>query len=199
MTYGISPRNGGDRASKAGALLGGVDPESADSIYRITATALGRGYAEETMPLLEAAANRHGGDARMWQISGWPIASSRTWRRGRGLRGGARLAPADALIAHSLARSTLEAGCRRRAVRAALRLAPNDAAVLLGLAAAEFAEGRIDSAIDRLDRVLAAHPGWIEGHRTPRGCARCAATAGFAASFEAALATAPREWSSGAA
>ena len=54
----------------------------------------------------------------------------------------ARLAPSDALIAHSLARATLEGGLPAEALfERALRLAPNDASVLLGRSAAEVAEG----------------------------------------------------------
>jgi len=82
-------------------------------------------------------------------------------------RAAAALAPRNALIAHSRARTALEAGLPAADLfAAAARLAPQDGAVLLGQAAALLHEGRAGEAIALLDRTLAANPLWIEGHRS---------------------------------
>ena len=75
--------------------------------------------------------------------------------------------PTDPLIAHSLARTALEAGWPAMALfDAAQRLAPRDAGVWLGRAAAQVAEGQASAACDDLARRLREHPDWTEGHRT---------------------------------
>jgi len=79
----------------------------------------------------------------------------------------ARLAPSDPLIAHSQARTAMEAG--RDAVALfdrASALAPGDGSVLIGRAAARLAAGEGAAAMAALAALLAANPGWIEGHRT---------------------------------
>lgn len=79
----------------------------------------------------------------------------------------AQASPADPLIAHSLARTALEAGWAASALFArALALAPGDGSVLLGRAAAQLAEGKGQTALSDLARFLIAHPEWIEGHQT---------------------------------
>lgn len=79
----------------------------------------------------------------------------------------ARLAPHDGLIAHSHARTALEAGLPAAALfAAAAPLAPRDGTILLGQAAALLAEGRPDESIALLEGLLTANPLWIEGHRS---------------------------------
>jgi tetratricopeptide (TPR) repeat protein len=79
----------------------------------------------------------------------------------------ARAAPRDPLIAHSRARTALEAGLpASRLFEAAAALAPQDGGVILGHAAALFHEGRADDAIARLEHLLAANPLWLDGHRS---------------------------------
>lgn len=79
----------------------------------------------------------------------------------------ARLAPQDGLIAHSRARTALEAGLPAADLfAAAAALAPQDAAIPLGHAAALLAEGRAAEGIALLTGILSANPLWLEGHRS---------------------------------
>jgi tetratricopeptide (TPR) repeat protein len=182
--------------NQAALMLGRVSLEDADALFAATAKAVKSGLEAEALPLLERARERHPGDARIWQVLG--LAQRKLDDLGAAVAAfekAAALAPGDALIAHSLARSALEAGLpSRRLFDRALALAPNDAAVLLGRAAAQLAEGEIAQGIDDLDAQVRRHPGWIEGHQTLsrlrwlRGEGE-----GSTASFAAAAAAAPRE------
>jgi tetratricopeptide (TPR) repeat protein len=182
--------------SIAEGLLAAADPSDADSVFRAVATAVKEGAAAAALPLARAACARHGDDPRIWQVLGLALRSLDEMGEAVGaFSRAASLAPADSLIAHSLARSTLEAGAPATALfEAAVRLAPLDASILLGLAAARLAEGRVDDAIAGLDAQLADHPGWIDGHAT---ASRLRWLRGeretFTQSFERALAVAPRE------
>ncbi len=82
-------------------------------------------------------------------------------------RAAAQAAPRDALIAHSLARTALEAGLPATELfAAAAALAPQDGSVVLGQAAALLHDGRAQDGIALLERKLAGNPLWIEGHRS---------------------------------
>jgi tetratricopeptide (TPR) repeat protein len=182
--------------SEAELRLKLASPDDADAAFAAAARAVKAGLAAEALPLLEEALERHPGDARIWQVAG--LARRQLEDLGPAVAAfekAAALAPSDPLIVHSLARSTLEAGLPAAALfDRALALAPNDAAVLLGQAAALLAEGRIGEAIDRLAAQLVKHPGWLPGHAT---LCRLRWLGGeresFTASFEAAVAAAPRE------
>ena len=79
---------------------------------------------------------------------------------------GARLAPADPAIAHSLAQVSLEAGINAAALfEKALRLNPANAEIRLGFVAANKAEGNGLAMLDMLAAALETNPGWFEGHR----------------------------------
>lgn len=85
-------------------------------------------------------------------------------------RAAAKLAPRDPLIAHSHARTALEAGYPAAALfAAAAPLAPQDGSILLGQAAALLQEGRPADGIALLERALAANPLWLDGHRSLAG------------------------------
>ncbi len=125
-------------------------------------------YPEILLPAARRLSERNRTDARLAQLLGLaarasgegPLAYSAFSRA-------ARLAPADALFAHSHARTSLEAG--KPAVEQferAATLAPQDGSVHLGLAAALVAEGRGAEAIERLTTILARNPPWLEGHRS---------------------------------
>lgn len=84
----------------------------------------------------------------------------------RSFRRAARLAPGDPLIAHSHARTALEAGHAAVSLfTKARQLAPNDGGILTGLSAALLAEGRAEDADTLLANSLRANPLWIDGHR----------------------------------
>lgn len=175
--------------------LAQTSPDNPDAVYRAAVAALKAGLAEEVLPLAEAAARRHPDDARMWQVLG--LACRRLEDSARAMTAfgrAAELAPTDALIAHSIARVTLEAGLPATELfERALRLAPNDASVRLGLAATQFAEGQFEEAIARLDEALVQNPGWLEGHATlSRLRWMCGERDNYVASLERAVATIPR-------
>jgi tetratricopeptide (TPR) repeat protein len=182
--------------SHVAAMLSRVSPEDADAVFAVGAKAVKSGLEAKALPLLELARERHPGDARIWQVLG--LAHRKLEDMGLAVAAferAAALAPGDALIAHSLARCTLEAGLPSRMLfDRALALAPNDGSVMLGRAAAQLAEGEIDPAIGDLDAQLRLHPGWLPGHQTLcrlrwlRGEAEA-----FTASFAIAVAKAPRE------
>jgi len=173
-----------------------VDPDNAAAVFAAGARAVKSGLEAEALPLLERAAARHPGDARVWQVLGLANRKLEELKAAvAAFEKAAALAPGDALIAHSLARSAMEAGLPATALyERALALAPIDGAVLLGRAAAQLAEGRIGEAIAGLEGQLKRNPGWLPGHGT---LCRLRWLAGeresFTQSFEAAAAAAPRE------
>jgi len=177
-------------------LLRTADPDNADAIFRALALAVRQGLAKEALPLAETGTRTHPQDARMWQMLG--LARRRLDDLApafEALSRAAELAPADMLIAHSVARVAMEAGLPATALFERARdLAPNDGAVLLGLAAARFADGDLEGAIGGVEVELVRHPGWIEGHRvsTRLRWAR-GERDGFTQSLERALLAAPRE------
>lgn len=137
-----------------------------DQVFRAVVLANRAGLEAEALPLARAGAEANPKDARMWQVLG--LVQRKRDELGEAVAAlgrAAALAPDDALIAHSIARATLEAGLPAIDLfeRAHL-LAPTDASVLLGRVAAYFADGRVDEAIDGLDAQLRIHPGWAPGH-----------------------------------
>ena len=140
-----------------------------DALYRAGVAATGVGRFEPVRnriaPLMNGAAAR---DARLWQVLGLAerglqdaAAAHAAFARA------AELAPRDPLIAHSHARTALEAGYDALDLFArAQALRPNDGELLLGRAAAQLAGGMADRALTDLAELLAANPGWIAGHTT---------------------------------
>jgi len=183
-------------SAEAALLLVRADPDDADAVFRAGAKAVREGFAAQALPLLSAGTVRHPADERIWQVLG--LAHRRLDDLGpavSALERAAALAPRDALIAHTLARATMEAGLPATELfRRARQLAPNDGSVLLGLAASLLADGRIDDAIAALDAQLARQPSWLEGQgaaarlRWMRG-----ERDGFTSGFERALEAAPGE------
>jgi tetratricopeptide (TPR) repeat protein len=167
----------------------------ADAAYRAGAIAVRQNRPEEAVPLMQAAVAAHPNDARLWQILGLAHRKLEDLAPAvQALTEAARLAPRDPLVAHTLARATLEAGLPAVPLfERASALAPGDSGVWLGHAAALFAENRTDAAIALVDAQLADHPGWLLGHVTAarlrwmRGDGE-----GFTVSLERALAAQPR-------
>jgi tetratricopeptide (TPR) repeat protein len=153
--------------------------EASDRIARFPladpAAALGTGlalingdHAEALLPLAHRLAQAHPASAQAHQLLGLAArAATDSLTACEAFAAAAALAPRDALIAHSRARTALEAGQPAAALfTAATTLAPQDGSVILGHAAALFHEGRTADAIARLETMLAAHPLWIDGHRS---------------------------------
>ena len=106
-----------------------ASPDDADALYAAGALAVRNGLEDEALPVVEAAVARHPVDARLWQVLG--LAHRRREDLAPAVAAfekAAALAPADALIAHSLARATMEAGLPAvERFEQALALAPDDA------------------------------------------------------------------------
>jgi tetratricopeptide (TPR) repeat protein len=164
------------------------------------AAALGTGvalingdYPELLLPHARTLAARHPTSAQAHQLLGLAArACGESIIAADAFAAAARLVPRDALIAHSHARTALEAGRPAAALfAAAAQLAPQDGTILLGQAAALLSEGQPGEALALLARLLAANPLWIDGHRS---CAALAAQVGQdpLASVTAALTAHPR-------
>lgn len=125
-------------------------------------------YPELLLPQARRLSERNRADPRLAQLLGLAArATGQSAIAHSAFARAARLAPQDALIAHSHARTALEAG--KPAVelfRRAMTLAPNDGAVLLGLCAALVAESQASDALEMLTALLMRNPLWIDGHTT---------------------------------
>ncbi|MBD3773730.1 MAG: hypothetical protein IE921_09115 [Rhodobacteraceae bacterium] len=123
-------------------------------------------YAEELLPAAQQVAARFPGDARIHQLAG--LVARTCGESGIALAEfaeAARLAPRDALIAHSHARAALEAGKpAARLFDIAARLAPQDGSVLVGRAAARVQEGDSARAMEELTAIVRQNPLWTDGH-----------------------------------
>jgi len=148
------------------AALAAAPPTGPTGVLRAASEALKHGAAAEVEAALAPAAARFPADPRLWQFLGL---ARRDLQDSAGAHDAftraAALAPNDPLIAHSQARTALEAGFPALPLfnRARL-LAPGDGSVALGRAASQFAEGRGEEACDQLAALLAGSPGWIDGH-----------------------------------
>ena len=136
-----------------------------DELAALASRALANGGEEDVLPRLVDAAIKLR-DARLWQ---WAALLHRSLdQHGEAIAAfetAARLAPTDALIAHGLARTLMEAG--RDALPAydrARDLAPTDGDLLIGQSAAMLAQGYGERAAADLARTIAANPLWIAGH-----------------------------------
>jgi len=124
-------------------------------------------YPELLLPRAREAARRHSRDARIHQLVGIAARNSGESRLAhKAFEKAAKYAPSDPLIAHSLARTAMEAGKPAVALfESAIRLAPQNGEVLQGHAAALVAEGRAQDAMEGLSAILRNNPGWLDGHR----------------------------------
>lgn len=128
-------------------------------------------FPELLLPAARKLAADHPASAQAHQLLGLAArACTESLTAYNAFRAAARLAPRDALIAHSHARTALEAGFPAAELfTAAAALAPQDGSVLLGQAAALLQEGRPQEGTALLERTLVANPLWIEGHRSLAG------------------------------
>ena len=143
----------------------GTDP---GRVYRAMADAVGAGLFEDVRDAIGELPNHLRLDARFQQLLGLA-------RRGlldsalahEAFAAAAGQVPSDPLVAHSLARTALEAGFPSLALfDGARKLAPGDQSVLLGRAAAQLAESKGEAACSDLAGILRDHPHWIDGHLT---------------------------------
>lgn len=139
------------------------------------AAALGAGlaliqadYPELLLPEARKLAQCHPSSVQAHQLLGLSArACGKSYLALEAFSTAARLAPHDALIAHSHARTALEAGLPAASLFAAAAIkAPNEGGILLGHAAALLHEGRPEDGIALLERILTANPRWLDGHRS---------------------------------
>ncbi len=155
-----------DPREAAIAALAAAPPTDPTALLRAASEALKHEAAAEVAAALTPAAERFPADPRIWQFLGLARRDSQDSAGAHAaFTRAAALAPNDPLIAHSQARTALEAGFPALPLfnRARL-LAPGDGSVALGRAASQFAEGRGEEACDQLAALLAGSPGWIDGH-----------------------------------
>ena len=123
-------------------------------------------YPELLLPYAIKAAERHPAEARLWQALG--LAARACGESRTSLDAFARatqLAPADPLIAHSHARSALEAGKpSSRLFEQAFRLAPGDGTILTGRLAARVQEGEAERGAREMIDLIRRNPLWVDGH-----------------------------------
>ena len=144
------------------ALAGQGGP---DEIAELACDALEQGEEEAAAPIVLDAAARYR-DARLWQWAGLLHRALDEHATAIDcLTTAARLAPADARIAHAQAHVALEAGVDAEALfERARQLAPDNGAILIGMTAARMAAGHGAEALHELEGILEAAPLWIEGH-----------------------------------
>lgn len=141
---------------------------SADTptLLRAVQQAMNSGLSAQAESVLAAAVERSPQDARLWQFLGLVRRELQDSAAAHeAFAEAARLAPADPLIAHSHARTALEAGFPAIPLfNRARQLAPGDGSVALGRAAALYANGEGALACAQIAKLLEASPGWIDGH-----------------------------------
>lgn len=136
------------------------------AVVRAAAEGLKQGLAAPVERVLVAALDRTPQDRRLWQFLGL---ARRELQDSAGAHAAfakaAALAPADPLIAHSLARTALEAGYPAVPLfNRARQLAPGDGAVALGRIAALCANDEGGLACAQLAHLLKENPAWLDGH-----------------------------------
>ena len=152
--------------SFASAMRAAVaDSRDPATLADLAGQALREGEEEQALPLIARALQRRP-TAQLWQWKGLLERSLDEHQEAlESFQTAARLDPADASIAHGLARVALEAGVpAEHLYERARALAPADGSVLVGLAAARLAAGHGEKAEAELDAALLRSPLWIEGH-----------------------------------
>lgn len=129
-------------------------------------SALGSGREHAVVASVEKAARRTGQDALLWQVTGLLHRALQQMRPAvDALARAAKLAPADAKIAHGLAHVRMEAGLpAAEYFRRAAALAPANLDIAQGLAAATLAEQGAKDAMALVEPMVAANPDWFAGH-----------------------------------
>lgn len=150
------------------ASLNGVAMHDAPGLFRAGIAALNADYADALLPIVRRAVKHHPRDGRLWQLLGLAARAAQiSSEAADALARASVLIPDDPLIAHSHARTHLEAGRPSVALfNRARQLAPDDSSVLTGRAAAQYDEGQADQAVADLEALLRQNPLWTDGHAT---------------------------------
>ncbi|MCJ2188158.1 2OG-Fe(II) oxygenase family protein [Novosphingobium beihaiensis] len=141
--------------------------DDAKVLAELAELALANGSEAEAEPRLAEYLASHPGDVALLH---WTAMLRRALDRREeaitALEQALRYAPDNPGLMHALAHVTLEAGRPAAALfEQAVRLAPAKGEIRLGLASARFAQGEGERGFAELDAMLAANPGWMEGHR----------------------------------
>ena len=172
-----------------------VDPADADAAYQAGMAALGTGREGSALEALDAARALNPGDPRLWHVSGLlQRAEGDLASAVASCRQAASLWPDDFGVAHLYARVALEAGLPALALyEGAVAIEPRDTARLGMIEALQQEQGPAAAAV-RLDSMLAADPGWLEGHayRVQLVCT-AGETKRITESFDRALRLRPRD------
>lgn len=152
---------------EARTLAVALATSDAPSVFRGGIELIKADYPEALLPVAKSAAQRFPDDPKIRQLLG--LAARSLGESGDAFAAfsrAARLAPNDALIAHSHARTALEAGhSSSKLFDRAHHLSPRDGSVLLGRAAARVQEKEPERAVGELEEILRLNPLWTDGHR----------------------------------
>ncbi len=145
--------------------------EDLSALVRTALAARDAGRHQDGINAVRGALQRHGDEAMLWQTLGLiHRAAGDSGPAIAALQEAAKLAPADAKIAHALARVTMEAGLPAlKLFERARRLSPYDGDLLASRSAAQLAEGKGKEAIAELDALLRTSPDWVQGHELIAG------------------------------
>ncbi|HEX4738322.1 MAG TPA: putative 2OG-Fe(II) oxygenase, partial [Allosphingosinicella sp.] len=172
-----------------------IDPRNAAAACAECLDALHQGREEDGIALAEAALGHHPDDARLHYAAGLLSRQIDENEAAIGhLSRAAQLAPANAEIAHSLARVHLEAGLPSAGLfRATLSLAPQDQDAMMGLVGATVQDEGAAAGLALIEETVARNPHWLPGQellaqlRWQNGDRE-----GYTSRLEQALAAAPR-------
>lgn len=172
-----------------------ADLADADAAYHQAMAALGTGREEAALETLERARAHNPADPRLWHASGLLQRAEGDLEKAVESCGqAAALWPEDFGVAHLHARVAFEAGLPAVALyERAVAIEPRDTARLGMIEALQQEQGPAAAAA-RLDGMLAADPGWLEGHayRVQLVCT-AGETRRITESFDRALRLRPRD------
>ncbi len=143
-------------------------PAQIEAWLAVCRDAMRGGLSDQALPLLEQLAARRPGDARIFTLIGHASRVEQKMERAqRAFDKACELSPEDPSVLSDLAQCEFELGRAAAALFGrAMQLSPGRLDLCRSQAAALVAEGRAPEAIARLQSLLSAHPGWIDGHKS---------------------------------